>query len=292
MEEIILHKEPELKNPYMVAAWPGMGGVAIIAARYLAEKLDAEDLGSISPQGFFDIGGVLIENNVVQDISFPENSLYLARDKAERDWIIFIGEAQPTSNAYRMANVLLDLAQRFKVQRLYTFAAAPTHIYHTKQPRVLGAVTSQELLPEPSVYDITPLREGSISGLNGLMLGVAKQRHVEGMCLLGEIPIYTTNVANPRSSAAVIRVLSQMTGLEIDMADIEKWAEQTDTQIEEKISQLKESFGEEAHGLIEYFDQLAEQTGSDDIHQEYRAEELHRDIERFLKDQGGHKEEH
>jgi len=292
MEEIILHKEPELKNPYMVAAWPGMGGVAIIAARYLAEKLDAEELGSISPQGFFDIGGVLIENNVVQDISFPENSLYLARDKAERDWIIFIGEAQPMSNSYRMANVLLDLAQRFKVQRLYTFAAAPTHIYHTKQPRVLGAVTSQELLPEPSVYDITPLREGSISGLNGLMLGVAKQRHVEGMCLLGEIPIYTTNVANPRSSAAVIRVLSQMTGLEIDMADIEKWAEQTDTQIEEKINQLKESFGEEAHGLIEYFDQLAEQTGSDDIHQEYRAEELHRDIERFLKDQGGHKEEH
>lgn len=292
MDEIILNKEPELNRPYMVAAWPGMGGVAIIAARYLAEKLGAEELGSISPQGFFDIGGVLIENNVVQDISFPENSLYLARDKGERDWIIFIGEAQPTSNAYRMANVLLDLAQRFKVQRLYTFAAAPTHIYHTKQPRVLGAVTNQELLPEPSVYDITPLREGSISGLNGLMLGVAKQRRIEGICLLGEIPIYTTNVANPRSSAAVIRVLSQMTRLEIDMADIEKWAEQTDTQIEEKISQLKESFGEEAHGLIDYFDQLAEQTSADDIQQGYRAEELHRDIERFLKDQGGHKEDH
>lgn len=292
MEEFILNKEPELHNPYMVAAWPGMGGVAIIAARYLAEKLGAEELGSISPEGFFDIGGVLIENNVVQDISFPENNLYLARDKGKRDWIIYIGEAQPMSNSYRMANLILDVAQRFNVQRLYTFAAAPTHIYHTKKPKVLGAVTRHDLLAEPSIYDIAPLKEGSISGLNGLMLGVAKKRGIEGVCLLGEIPIYTTNIANPRSSAAVIEVLSKMTGLEIDMSDIEKWSQDTDSQIEEKIQQLKESFGEEAQGLIDYFDQLAEQTGVDEIQQGYRAEELHRDIERFLKDQGDNKEEH
>lgn len=292
MDEIRLHKEPKLKAPHMVAAWPGMGGVAIIATRYLAEKLQAEELGSIAPENFFDISGVFIENNVVKDIEFPPNHFYLAKNKAGRDWIIFIGEAQPVVNSYRMANVILDAAQRLKVQRLYTFAAAPTHIYHTKKPKVLGAVTDAELLPEPSIYDITPLKEGSISGLNGLMLGAAKERNIDAICLLGEIPIYTTNIPNPRSSKTVLQVLCQMEGLEIDMDDIEKWATETDAQIEEKIAQLKQSFAEEAQGLINYFDQLAEQTTAEDVKPEQHSEELLKDIERFLKDHGEQKGEH
>jgi len=79
MDELNLYKEPKLRNPFMVAAWPGMGGVAIIAARYLTEQWDAQELGSIEPEGFFDINGVVIEDNVVRDIEFPENKFYVAR---------------------------------------------------------------------------------------------------------------------------------------------------------------------------------------------------------------------
>lgn len=286
MDEIIFDKEPRLKQPYMVAAWPGMGGVAIIAARYLVEKLGAEEFGRIAPEGFFDVSGVLIEGSIVKDIQFPENNFYLAKNKGGRDWIIFIGEVQPAMDAYRMANLIMDAAQKFKVSRLYTFAAAPTHIYHTKKPRVLTAVTDPDLIPESEKNEIAPLKEGSISGLNGLMLGVAKQREVDSICLLGEIPIYTTNIANPRSSKTVLEVLTETTGLDINLEDMDQWAQETDEQIEEKIGQLKESFGEEAQGLIEYFEQLAEQSTVEEGQTGYRSEELLRDIERFLKDQG------
>jgi len=286
MDEIIFDKEPRLKEPYMVAAWPGMGGVAIIATRYLVEKLGAEEFGRIAPEGFFDVSGVMIENSVVKDIQFPENSFYVAKNKGGRDWIIFIGEVQPAIDAYRMANLILDVAQRFKVGRLYTFAAAPTHIYHTKKPRVLTAVTDPSLMPKSDKHEITPLKEGSISGLNGLMLGVAKKRNIDGICLLGEIPIYTTNIANPRSSKTVIEVLTETTGLDINLEDIDQWVAETDEQIEERIRQLKESFGEEAQGLIEYFEQLAEQSTVEEGQTGYRSEELLKDIERFLKDQG------
>jgi proteasome assembly chaperone (PAC2) family protein len=286
MDEVIFDKEPRLKEPYMVAAWPGMGGVAIIAARYLAEKLGAEEFGRIAPEGFFDISGVLIEDSIVKDIEFPDNNFYVAINKGGRDWIIFIGEVQPAVNAYRLANVIMDVAQKFKASRLFTFAAAPTHIYHTKKPRVLTAVTDPDLAPKSKKHEISPLKEGSISGLNGLMLGVAKERNVDSICLLGEIPIYTTNIANPRSSKTVLEVLSEITGLELNLDDIDHWATETDEQIEEKINQLKESFGEEAQGLIEYFDQLAEQTTIEEGQSVYRSEELLKDIERFLKDQG------
>jgi proteasome assembly chaperone (PAC2) family protein len=289
MESITLSEELRLRNPYMVAAWPGMGGVAIIAARYLTEKWAAKEIGSIAPEGFFDLSGVFIEQSIVQDVEFPEHRFYLSRGHGRRDWIILIGEAQPQINGYRLANVVLDAAQRLDVKRLYTFAAAPTHIYHTKKPRVLAVANKPSLLTRLQKYDLAPLKQGSISGMNGMLLGAAKKRNMAGICLLGEIPIYTTHIANPMSSRAVLQVLAQMSNLKIDLTDIDHWARETGEQIEEKINNLKESFGEEAKELIDYFARLAEQTSEEELEPEYKTDELLKDIERFLKDEGEQK---
>ncbi|MCK4363078.1 MAG: PAC2 family protein [Dehalococcoidia bacterium] len=289
MEAIRLDEKPKLRNPFMLAAWPGMGGVAIIAARYLTEKWGAKEFGSIAPEGFFDLSGVLIEDNQVRDLEFPENKFYLSRSRGRRDWIIFIGEAQPLMNGYRLANLVLDVAQNFGVKRLYTFAAAPTHIYHTKKPGVLAVATMPKLVRGLEKYDVTLLKQGSISGLNGLLLGAAKQRNIPGICLLGEIPIYTTHIANPRSAKAVLQVLAQMSNFEIDLTDIDNWSRETVEEIEAKIYQLKESFGEEAKELIEYFTRLAEQTSEEELGPEFKTEELLKEIERFLKDKGEQK---
>lgn len=273
----------------MVAAWPGMGGVAIIAAKYLVEKLGAREFGVIKPSEFFDVGGVLIENSMVKDIEFPGSRFYFWQSGGVNDLIIFVGEAQPLMKGYTLASLVLDVAQRFKVKRLYTFAAAPTHIHHTKRPRVLAVATKPRLIRELKKYDVTMLGEGSISGLNGLLLGAAKQRRIDAICLLGEIPIYTTQVANPRSSKAVLQALSQMSGLEVDLIDIDNWARETDEEVEERILHLRESFGEEAKALIEYFERLAEQTSVEEMQSEYRTEELLKEIEQFLKGKGEQK---
>ncbi len=80
-----------------------------------------------------------------------------------------------------------------------------------------------------------------------------------------------------------------MTGLEIDLSDIDNWATETDKEVEERIEQLKRSFGEEATGLIEYFERLAEQTGAEEMQSEYRTDELLKEIERFLRGKGEQK---
>lgn len=291
MEAIRLYTEPKLSNPLMIAAWPGMGGVAIVATKYLTERLDAQEFGSIEPDEFFDLGGVLIENSVVKEIGIPEGKFYFYESGEGNDLIIFMSEAQPQMKAYGLANLVLDVAQRFKVKRLYTFAAAPTHIYHTNRPKVLAAATNPKLVQELEKYDVTLLKEGSISGLNGLLLGVAKQRDFDGICLLGEIPIYTTQVANPRSSKAVLEVLTQMTGLEIDMTEIDSWAKETDREIEEKMAHLRESFSVEASELIDYFERLAAQKGGGEMQPDYSTDELVKEVERFLREKGDKGEE-
>jgi hypothetical protein len=285
MEAVILHREPELRNPSLIAAWPGMGGVAIIAARYLKDQLGAEELGEVKPFDFFDLGAVSVRDHVVEAPEFPESKFYFWKSGGEKDLIIFLGEAQPSMKGYQLANLVLDVAQRFKAKKVYTFAAAPTHIHHTRRPKILGTATHPELIQELERNNVIPMVAGTISGLNGLLLGVARERNMEGICLLGEIPVYTTPIPNPKSSKAVLEVLTRLLDIEVDLAGLDEWAVRAEEEIEENIKALRESQAEEAKKLLDYFDQLKQASAEEEVREplEFSTEELLAEVERFLR---------
>jgi predicted ATP-grasp superfamily ATP-dependent carboligase len=134
---------------------------------------------------------------------------------------------------------------------------------------------------------VIPMSAGTISGLNGLLLGVARKRNMEGICLLGEIPVYATPIPNPRSAKAVLEVLIKLLNIEVDMSGLDEWARRTGEEMEKNMEVLRESHGEEARRLLDYFDQLREQASAEqaDIHDsaEFSTEQLLSDVERFLK---------
>ena len=287
MGAVTLYSEPKLRNPVLIAAWPGMGGAALIAARYLRDELGAEEFGGIEPHDFFDLGAVSVRNHVVEEPEFPESKFYFWQNRGGKDLIIFIGDAQPVEKGYQLANLVLDVAQEFKAKRVYTFAAAPAHIYHTRRPKVLGATTRPRLIQRLMKEGVIPMGAGTISGLNGLLLGVARQRNMEGICLLGEIPLYATPIPNPKSAKAVLEILVKLLGIEIDTSGLEQWAQRTEEEMERNIEALRESHAEEAGRLLDYFDQLREQANVEEAELqeslEFSTEELLSDVERFLK---------
>jgi uncharacterized protein (TIGR00162 family) len=242
MKSVKFYRRPELVNPRLVTAWPGVGNVASIAATYLKDKLEAEELGAIDPSGFFDLGGVFVKDNLVDLPKFPEGKFYYWGSGGKgKDLIIFLAEAQPASGSYEYANIVLDVAQKFGVQRVYTLAAALTE-YHPDQPRVLGAASSTELLEELEKFNVVLAGDFYIAGLNGLLLGVAAERGIEAICLLGETVKYAAKMANPRASYAVLTVLTKLLGVEIDMAELEEFAQSTDAQIRQLGNEMKREF--------------------------------------------------
>jgi len=287
MGAVTFYSEPKLKNPSLIAAWPGMGGVAIIAARHLIDELGAEEFGCIEPHDFFDLGSVSIRNNVVEEPEFPESKFYFWKRAGGKDLIIFIGEAQPTGKGYQVANLVLDVAQGFKAKEVYTFAAAPAHIYHTRRPKILGATTRPGLIAKLMREGVIPMGAGTVSGLNGLLLGAAKQRNMGGICLLGEIPVYATPIPNPRSAKAVLELLVKLLGIEVDMSGLDQWARRTEEEMEKNMEVLRESHAEEARRLLAYFDQLKEQANVEEAEiqdsLEFSTEDLLSDVERFLR---------
>jgi len=225
---IRLYARPRLKSPVMLASWPGIGNVSIIVASYLKKNLDFKELGEIEPSYFFDAIGVVAKDNVVEAPQFPQSKFYYWRNKGGgSDIILFIGEDQPLTKGYELANCVLDVAERFQAKRIYTCAAALSHIHHTEQPRVGGGATSQHMTEDLEKYDLVQRGNLQIAGLNGLLLGVTKEREIEGICLLGEVPMYATRVQNPMAALAVLKVLTKMLGIEIDVSELAQVAEET-----------------------------------------------------------------
>ena len=50
---IRLYQEPKLERPDLIAAWPGIGNIGIIAVNTLRSQVQVEELGEIEPWDFF-----------------------------------------------------------------------------------------------------------------------------------------------------------------------------------------------------------------------------------------------
>jgi proteasome assembly chaperone (PAC2) family protein len=124
------------------------------------------------------------------------------------------------------------VAQRFRVTRIYSCAAAVTRIHHSEEIKVWGAATTSNLVEELARHNVILRGNLRIAGLNGLVLGMAKERGMEGVCLLGEVPSYATQMANPKASLAVLRVLGETLGITLDLTDLGHLAERVDQEMD------------------------------------------------------------
>lgn len=230
----------------MLAAWPGISNVAMIVASYLARKLEPKELARVRPNYFFDPVGVVVRGNLVEEPQFPQSLFFYHKNPRGEDLIIFLGEAQPSAKGYDLANIVLDVAEHFHVQRIYTCAAAVTRIHHTEQPRVWGVGTTPEVLTDLTAHGAFLGGNLQIAGLNGLLLGVAKERGLEGACLLGEVPNYATRLHNPMAALAVARVLLELLKINIHLGELIAVAEEGREHIKQFAAEAMEEF-------IDYF---------------------------------------
>ncbi len=245
-----LYKEPQLEKPALIASWPGIGNIGLIAVDTLREMVKAEEFGEIEPWDFFYPKKALIRNGELEDLEFPASKFYFKRTET-RDVMFFIGEEQPAGRgrayaegekAYQMANLVLDVAIKFGCQRVYTSGAAVAPIHHTTRPKVWAVPNTGNLIDEVKNYpntilmsDIERVRgQGNITGLNGLLLGVARKRGLEAICVMGEIPIYLQGLPlpYPKASKSVLEVLTAALGIEIETEEIDTVIESSEREVE------------------------------------------------------------
>src|SRR5687768_16920770 len=98
----------EDREPWLVAAWPGMGNVAVGAAGYLVVKLRARLVHELHTRDLFEVPHIEVEHGLVQAGRMPRNMFFEWKNaNGGRPLLIFLGEAQPVVGGYGMCHKLL-----------------------------------------------------------------------------------------------------------------------------------------------------------------------------------------
>jgi len=282
---IRINKRPRLKNPYLIMGWADAGLVGIDAIDYLIDKLGADVFGEIEPQYFSFLPHSTIEGGVLKEIEYPSTSFYYWKNKKSNNDLIMLGSKPPAMNHYELANLILDVAESFKVSRIYSVGGIQAHIAHTEKPRVSAVVNNPGL--KNSI-----IRQGLKLGMNyhgptsmnGLILGIAKHRNLEGISIWGWVPNYIGEIPNPRVCEAVLRVLTRILDIDIDFSDIEYEAYQANKQIDEIVNYIRQ----QDPRLDNHIGRLEKGMSTDDSVED--RQRLVKEIEEFLKHQKGRRE--
>jgi uncharacterized protein len=224
---------PKLKNPPLICGLPGSGYVGKLAVDYLIEELKGIPFANIFSSSF--PPQVLIQANGTADLM--KNTLYYCKGKVH-DLVLLTGDAQPINpeSEYEMADEMTKICEKLGVKTIYTLAAYITGAF-SKTPRVYGTSTSEEIVKTFSKYGVFPMTSGSITGMNGLIIGVGKRRSITGVCLLGETSGY---VVDAKASKAVLETLAKILDLKLDLTSISKKAQDT----EQLVKTIEEQMGQ------------------------------------------------
>lgn len=289
----------ELKDPILIAAWPGMGNVALTACYYLISTLKMEFRAEYATGDLYDVDHIVVEGGLAQPFRYPKNQFFVWRNPdGGSDLLIFIGEAQPPQGRYNFCRKLIDYAQSEGVSKIFTFAAMASAIELDQESRVIGVASDSESLHDLISSEIGVLQAGNISGMNGILLGVSAERRIPGGCLLGEMPGPLMNVPYPKASLAVLKAFNQLMDFEVDLSGLELEVQKMERHLTDALSKLRRleqqgeprSVGEEETYLPDPADNgklseeerdLIEQLFSEAAGDRSKAFELKRELDRL-----------
>jgi proteasome assembly chaperone (PAC2) family protein len=235
--EVKYYEKPQLDKPTMIAAWPGMGYLAKISADYLRRKIKAKLIAEIKYYH-----NVLVYNEGRAELAPIRHKIYYSK---EHNLVICAGDAQPSipEESLRLAQKITEIAKNLNVKLIYTIAAYPNEFYD--EPCVYGVYTDESLRKQLEAVGVKLLEnEGAINGLNGVMIGVAKQSGIEGVCLMGDITY--ANVPQHLSSKVVLEKLTEILKIDLDTEQLMIRAKKIDASIKKRL----EIFDEEEEPLL------------------------------------------
>ncbi|HQJ61804.1 MAG TPA: proteasome assembly chaperone family protein [Methanothrix soehngenii] len=227
-------KDVDLTDPIMVEGLPGVGHVGKLVADHMVEELHAEKIIEIySPH--FPPQVMVKEDGTIKQV---KNEIYARRGQnGEPDLLIIIGDYQSATNEghYELTSIFLDIAESYKVRRIYALGGYGTGQFVDKSS-VMGAATSIELVEEMKTQGVLFQENepgGGIIGVSGLLLGLGALRGLDVICLMGVTSGY---LVDPKAASEVLRVLSGILGIEVGMHALEERAKE----MEKIIGKLQE----------------------------------------------------
>ncbi len=241
--EVKFLKKKKFKSAVLFTGLPGIGLVGKICVDYLLRQIKTEKIAEISSNSFppsvHTVGGL---------IELIKDEIYHYSFKG-RDYLFLVGPIQPSLDIragsmqehYEFAKAIVDSLKDKGLKEVYTLAGINVGEKRmTSEPRIVVAGTNKKFIEEWKKYGaVSDRSEGLISGAAGLIIGIAKEKGINGACLMGETNarlIYGDHSAAKK----LLELLIKRYGFRIDMSKIEKESKDIERAFTQLSKQLEE----------------------------------------------------
>jgi hypothetical protein len=241
MKETYLKEFVEIQpnNPILIEGLPGLGLVGKIALRYMIKQLKAKKIAYLYSPHF----PYFVLVNKKGDVRLLRGVFYYYKNPSGNDLILFTGDSQSQTieGQYEIADQILAFSEKHNIRTVATIGGY--RIEPKEKPKVFIAATSQEILDKALQAGATLSTSGSpIVGTAGLILGLAKFRKIEALCLLGETRGY---LPDPLSAKSVLEVLKSTFNFDLDLTGLNEEIARAETMVT-RLQQIEEKRALEA----------------------------------------------
>ncbi len=241
--EIRIEEKIILKNPIIIiglSGWGNAGEVSTFTVKYLTEGAKAKRFGEITTGEFHDYfiqrPIVSIEKGVIQAYFYPRNDLFYYRNKDDESDLILLLGFEPHLNWPAYAEAILKLAVEKGVKRIYTIGGYLADISHEIEPPITASTNNEKIVTELRTAGVELTNYRGPTSVYSEILWRAKEKTVDVISLWCAVPMYVKGVY-PEAAYSIIRKITQLTGIEMDLRDLKEKAELFKAQLEKETAE-------------------------------------------------------
>jgi proteasome assembly chaperone (PAC2) family protein len=282
-----LQPHPDLDSPVLVLGMEGWIDAGLGAGTTIGHLLSAvptEILAAFDSDELIDFRArrptVRISDGVNMGLSWPEIQVRRGKDPAGKDVVVLVGPEQDM-RWHAFVDSVVELGAELGVTLVVAVGAFPAPVPHTRPVRLAATASSPELAERVGVVP------GTIevpAGIHAALDAGFTSAGIPAMGLWARVPHYAAAMPYPAASAALIKGLASVAGLDLDAGELHAAAEATASRIDQIIASSEEH-GEMVRQLEASAD-AEETTPPLDLTRLPSGDEIAAELERFLRGEG------
>ncbi len=269
---------PELRNPWMIAAfegWNDAGDAASGVVDHLLDEWDAEILTELDPEDYYDFQmnrpHIGTDEEGERFIHWPSTVIYFARPKnSDRDMVLVRG-LEPNFRWLQYCSTIIGLGELVGVSTLVTLGALLADTPHTRPVPITGS-TSDPLLG--GRLELEPSRYTGPIGINSVLAENAAAHGISTLSLWAAVPHYLAEPPCPKATLALLGRLEDAMGIPLPQGVL---AEMT-----EAWQRGAEDLSEKDEEIAEYVQALESERETSEL-PEASGDAIAREFERYLR---------
>jgi proteasome assembly chaperone (PAC2) family protein len=218
-----------LRRPFAIVGfggWIDAGFAATGAIKFLVDNLSATRIADLDPEPFYSFTDtrprVAHPAPGIREPVWPKAEWHVVHmpEDVPHDLILF-SAPEPNLRWRTFSTTILDVFQRLGTETMVSFGAVLAPVHHRATPPMRGWATTDALRTLLRRRQIGSGRYEGPTGITTVLLAGARDRGIPAFSLSTSSPSYLTDMPNPRASAALLRMASEISAIPLTLNELD-----------------------------------------------------------------------